>query len=148
MNNRTKSLYPGLALGLSLALATLATLVPQGHGQSLGSAESFTVLGASTVTNTGTSQIIGDVGVSPGSAITGFPPGVITNGGLHANDAAAQQAHADFATAYTAFAGLVSPPANNLSGTDLGGLTLAPGVYRFNSSAASAGILTLDAQND
>jgi type VI secretion system secreted protein VgrG len=148
MNNRTKSLCPGLAFGLSLAFATLATLVTQGHAQSLGSAETFTVLGASTVTNTGTSQIIGDVGVSPGSAITGFPPGVITNGALHANDAAAKQAHADFATAYTAFAALVSPPANNLTGTDLGGLTLAPGVYRFDTSAASAGILTLDAQND
>ena len=148
MNNRIKSLCPGLALGLSFAFAMLATLVTQGHAQSLGSAETFTVLGASTVTNTGTSQIIGDVGVSPGSAITGFPPGVITNGALHANDAAAQQAHADFATAYTAFAGLVSPPANNLSGTDLGGLTLAPGVYRFDTSAASAGILTLDGQND
>jgi hypothetical protein len=148
MNNRTKSLCPGLAFGLSLAFATLATLAPQGHAQSLGSAETFTILGASTVTNTGTSQIIGDVGVSPGSAITGFPPGVITNGALHANDAAAKQAHADFATAYTAFAGFASPPANNLTGTDLGGLTLAPGVYRFDSSAASAGILTLDAQND
>ena len=148
MNNRTKSLCPGLALGLSLAFATLATLVTQGHAQSLGSAESFTVLGASTVTNTGASEIIGDVGVSPGSAITGFPPGQIIDGALHANDAAAQQAHADFATAYTAFAGLVSPPANNLSGTDLGGLTLGPGVYRFDTSAASAGILTLDAQND
>ena len=148
MKNRTKSLCPGFALGLSLAFASLATLAPQGHAQSLGSAETFTVLGASTVTNTGTSQIIGNVGVSPGSAITGFPPGVITNGALHANDAAAQQAHADFATAYLAFAGLVSPPANNLSGTDLGGLILAPGVYRFDTSAASAGILTLDAQND
>ena len=148
MNNRTKSLCPGLALGLSLAFATLATLASQGHAQSLGSAETFTVLGASTVTNTGTSQIIGDVGVSPGSAITGFPPGVITDGALHANDAAAKQAHADFATAYTAFAGLASPPANNLTGTDLGNLTLAPGVYRFDTSAASAGILTLDAQND
>lgn len=146
MNNRTNALCLGLALGLSFA--ALATLATQGHAQSLGSAESFTVLGASTVTNTGTSHIIGDVGVSPGSAITGFPPGIITGGALHANDATAVQAHADFATAYVAFAGLVSPPANNLTGTDLGGLTLAPGVYRFATSAASSGILTLDAQND
>ena len=100
------------------------------------------------MTNTGTSHISGSVGVSPGSAITGFPPGIITNGALHAADGPATQAHADLATAYTAFAGLASPPANNLSGTDLGGMTLRPGVYRFNGSATSAGALTFDAQND
>ncbi|MEO6971539.1 MAG: ice-binding family protein [Chthoniobacterales bacterium] len=146
MNNRIHTLRLALALGLSFA--ALATLATPGRAQSLGSAESFTVLGASTVTNTGTSNIIGDVGVSPGSAITGFPPGQITNGALHANDATAVQAHADFAAAYTAFAGLVSPPANNLTGTDLAGLTLTPGVYRFDTSAASSGILTFDAQGD
>ena len=148
MKNRTKSPLLGIVPGLFLALATIAALAPQVRAQSLGSAESFTVLGASTVTNTGASEIVGDVGVSPGSAITGFPPGQIIDGALHANDAAAQQAHADFAIAYTAFAGLVSPPANNLSGTDLGGLTLTPGVYRFDTSAASSGILTFDAQGD
>ena len=134
--------------GLFLAFTLLATLAAPARAQSLGSAESFTVLGASTVTNTGATEIIGDVGVSPGSAITGFPPGQIIDGALHANDTAAQQAHADFATAYTEFAGLVSPPANNLSGTDLGGLTLMPGVYRFDTSAFSSGILTFDAQGD
>jgi hypothetical protein len=67
---------------------------------------------------------------------------------FHAADATATQAHADFATAYNAFAGLVSPPANNLSGTDLGGKTLTPGVYRYNTSATSGGALTFDAQND
>ncbi len=148
INNRNKSLCPGLALALSLAFATLATLASQGHTQTLGSAERFTVLGASTVTNTGASEIIGDVGVSPGSAITGFPPGHITDGALHANDAVAQQAHADLATAYSYFAGLVSPPENNLTGMDFGGLTLTPGVYHVDTSAASSGILTLDAQND
>ena len=116
--------------------------------QSLGSAENFAVLGASTVTNTGASQITSNVGVSPGSAITGFPPGIIINGGLHAADGPATQAHADFATAYLAFEGLASPPANNMSGTDLGGKTLTPGVYRFDTSATSDGLLTFDAQGD
>jgi len=96
-----------------------------------------------------TSHISSSVGVSPGSAITGFPPGTVMNGSLHANDATAMQAHADLAAAYTAFAGLASPPANNLTGTDLGGLTLTPGVYRYNVAATwSSGTLTFDAQND
>ena len=114
----------------------------------LGTAQSFAVLGASTVTNTGATNIVGDVGVSPGSAITGFPPGTIMDGAIHANDGVATQAHADLVTAYGVIAGEASPPANDLTGQDLGGLTLAPGVYHFASSAALTGILTLDAQGD
>jgi hypothetical protein len=148
MNNRTTSFRLGLVSGLFLALSALATFATQLNAQSLGSAENFAVLGASTVTNTGVSHITSNVGCSPGSAITGFPPGIITNGALHAADGPATQAHADFATAYTDFAGLASPPANNMSGVDLGGKTLRPGVYRFDTSATSAGALTFDAQND
>ena len=133
---------------LALASAALTAFASPGSAQTLGSAESFTVLGASTVTNTGASEIIGNVGVSPGSSITGFPPGQIMDGGLHANDTLAQQAHADLVTAYSYFAGLASPPANNLTGMDFGGLTLTPGVYHVDTSATSSGILTLDAQND
>jgi aspartate 1-decarboxylase len=148
MINRTKSLRLGLVPGFFLAFTALALLATQTQAQSLGSAENFAVLGYSTVTNTGTSHITSSVGVSPGSAITGFPPGIITNGAIHAADDAATQAHADFATAYNDFAGLASPPANNLSGTDLGGRTLTPGVYRYNTSATSGGALTFDAQNN
>jgi type VI secretion system secreted protein VgrG len=148
MTNRINSLRLGLVSRLLLAFAVLATFAAPAMAQSLGSAENFAVLGASTVTNTGTSQITSSVGVSPGSAITGFPPGIIINGALHAADATATQAHADFAVAYTAFAGLVSPPANDLTGADLGGKTLTPGVYRYATSATSNGILTFDAQND
>src|SRR3984893_1413914 len=148
MNNRTKSLRLGLVPVLFLAFAALASFASQGNAQSLGTAGTFAVLGGSTVTNTGTSNIVGNVGVSPGSAITGFPPGVITNGALHAADPTATEAHADLASAYTAFAGLASPPANNLSGMDLGGKTLTPGVYRCDVAATwSSGVLTFDAQN-
>ncbi len=126
----------------------LATCAPQLRAQSLGSAETFAVLGATTVTNAGASQISGDVGVSPGTSITGFPPGVITNGALHPGDATAAQAYADLVTAYDAFAALSYPPANDLSGQDLGGLTLTPGVYHFATTATLTGTLILDAEND
>jgi len=146
MNNHPLRL--GLAPGLFLAFAAFASFAAQASAQSLGSSENFAVLGASTVTNTGVSNISGSVGVSPGSAITGFPPGIVINGAIHAADGPATQAHADFATAYNDFAGLPSPPADNMSGTDLGGKTLTPGVYRYDTSATSAGALTFDAQND
>jgi Ice-binding-like len=109
----------------------------------LGSAAGFAVLGASTVTNTGPSVVTGDLGVSPGTAVAGFPPGMVT-GTIHAGDPAATQAQGDVATAYGFAAG--EPCDQNLSGQDLGGMTLPPGVYCFNSSAQLTGTLSLDAQ--
>jgi hypothetical protein len=148
MNKPIQSFRLSLIPKLFLACAALALCGTQLKAQSLGSAETFAALGASTLTNTGATNVSGNVGVSPGTAITGFPPGIIANGKLHAGDATATQAHADFAKAYTAFAGLTSPPANNMSGTDLGGKTLTPGVYRYDTSATSGGALTFDAQNN
>jgi len=83
-----------------------ATLTSPSHAQapSLGTAGSFGVLAGSTVTNTGSTVINGDVGVSPGSAITGFPPGIVT-GTIHAADAVAGQAQIDNTNAYNVLAG-------------------------------------------
>ena len=111
----------------------------------LGTAAAFGVLGASTVTNTGSSVIGGDVGVSPGTAITGFPPGSFT-GTEHAGDAVAAAAQADALAAYNVAAGLAST--DNLTGQDLGGLTLTPGVYTFSSSAQLTGTLTLNGEGN
>jgi uncharacterized repeat protein (TIGR01451 family) len=114
----------------------------------LGTASAYAVLAGSTVTNTGATAIFGNVGVSPGSAITGFPPGVVSGGAIEANNGSAVQAHADLATAYGVIAGEAFIPANNLTGTDLGGLTLTPGVYHFDTAAQLTGTLTLDAEGN
>ena len=112
----------------------------------LGTAATFGALGGSTVTNTGATIVTGDIGVWPGSAITGFPPGVVTGGAIHANDTAAIAAEANAATAYGHLAGMASTA--NLSNQDLGGMTLAPGVYTFNGAATLHGTITFDAGND
>ena len=130
-------------LGL-VAVAALAGMWPMAAqaatAPSLGTAAGFAVLGASTVTCTGPSRIVGDVGVSPGSAITGFPPCKLT-GTLHAADAVSAQAQADATTAYNALKAAKCD--QNLTGQDLGGMTLQPGVYCFDSSAQLTGTLNL-----
>jgi formylglycine-generating enzyme required for sulfatase activity len=112
----------------------------------LGTTQSFAVLAGTTVTNTGDTVISGDLGVSPGSAVTGFPPGLVMGGTTHAGDAAALQAQSDATTAYGALAGQACN--RDLTGQDLGGLTLTPGTYCFSSSAQLTGTLTLNAEGD
>ena len=136
-----------LSLLLNVFLASLLFAPSQALSQapSLGTAASFGVLGGSAVTNTGPTTITGDLGVSPGTAVSGFPPGTVT-GTIHSSDAVAQQAQSDVTIAYNGLAGL--PCDTDLTGQDLGGLTLASGVYCFSSSAQLTGTLTLDAQGD
>jgi hypothetical protein len=107
----------------------------------LGSAGMFGVLGASAVTNTGNTVIDGDLGVYPGTSITGFPPGLV-NGTIYDGDAVAMQAQNDALAAYNFFSGLSSN--ENLSGQNLGGLELTPGVYTYNSSAQLTGTLEIN----
>jgi hypothetical protein len=107
---------------------------------SLGTALNFTALAGSTVTNTGPTVITGNLGLYSGSAVTGFPPGVVT-GVSHVSDAVALQAKNDLVTAYTEAAN--APTTSDLTGLDLGGMNLTPGVYKFDSSAQLTGPLTL-----
>jgi hypothetical protein len=111
----------------------------------LGSAAPFAILGGSTVTNTGPTVVDGNLGVWPGTAITGFPPATV-NGTIYDNDAVAMLAQDDLATAYTFAAGEACP--NVLTGQNLGGLTLIPGVYCFSASAQLTGMLTLNAEGN
>jgi hypothetical protein len=110
----------------------------------------FGVLGGSTVTNSGPTVINGNLGVSPGTAITGFNgiapggPGTVT-GSIHSADAFALQAQNELTAAYNAAAGAASTATKN---GDLGGQTLFAGVYTSSSSLGITGTLTLDAQNN
>jgi hypothetical protein len=124
-----------------LLLCSLSALSLSAGPITLGNAISYSVLAGSAVTNTGATVLSGNLGVSPGSSISGFPPGVV-NGTVHAGDAHALDAQHDALTAYNSLAGFA--PTQNLTGQDLGGLTLTPGVYRFDSSAQLTGVLTLN----
>jgi autotransporter-associated beta strand protein len=127
-----------------LLLAASASALPQPI--LLGEAEKVTILGASTVTNAGPTTVIGNLALSPGVSVTGFGPGTIVGGSIHIGDALATQAHADAFTAYTQLAGETFT--TNLSGQNLGGMTLTPGVYYFATAAALNGMLTLDTGGD
>jgi Ice-binding-like len=128
---------------LRVVFLVLPLLALSAHADILGSADAFGILGASAVTNTGPSVVFQDLGVAPGTSITGFPPGIVL-GTIHDDDAVAMQAQADALTGYNFLAGLAFT--QNLTGQNLGGLTLDPGVYFFSSSAQMTGQLTLNFQ--
>ena len=112
----------------------------------LGTATGFAVLAGAGITNTGPTTITGDVGSSPTPSITGFGS-VTLNGTNHGGDADTQLAKIDLSSAYDSAAGRTADVFYG-GGFDLGGLTLAPGVYNGSSSLFLTGDLILDAQGD
>jgi hypothetical protein len=128
---------------------SFTTLAAGSGGQAapaLGASGAFVILAGSTVTNTGATALNGDLGVSPGTAVTGFPPGTMT-GATHAGDVTSAAAMAALTIAYSDAAGRTVGPVS-VAG-NLGGMTLAPGLYKSTSSLAiSSGDLTLDAQGE
>jgi hypothetical protein len=129
-----------LASNFVWTFTTTATCTPPGAAIPLGAACSFGILAGSTVTNTSTTaaptNVTGDVGVWAGTAIVGFPPGNLT-GVLHAGDSVAMTAQGALTTAYNNAAGAAG---GAVLPADIGGLTLAPGVYKTTSAQPSVGI--------
>lgn len=140
--------HTGLSTGLRILLPVLAGLSTGAclvTGASAQALDSFAILGGMTITNTGTTLIDGNVGLSPGSSVTGFAGNVVqTNGAVHVNDSVAQTAKSDLTTAfnimmgYGATADLTGQVIGSGSNTSLGG-----GVYSFSSGAELGGTLTL-----
>ncbi|MDA8265800.1 MAG: ice-binding family protein [Actinomycetota bacterium] len=124
------------------ATSVAATTSPAQTAVNLGTSSPFAVLAATAITNTGATVITGDIGLSPDGAtsVTGFPPGVV-NGAEYAADGVALQAQNDLTTAYDSAQS--APSTNNVTGVDLGNLTLTAGVYTASSSMTLNGPLTL-----
>jgi ice-binding like protein len=132
---------------LSVALAALVFfLLPASAlaatDPGLGTAGNFAVLAGTTVTNTGPTWITGQLGVAPGSAVTGFPPG--TSGVQHKADSVAITAQTNLTAAYVNAAAQPCPGTNNFSGVNLGGKNLVPGVYCQTTAPTLTGTLTLN----
>ena len=126
-----------IAMTLAIASCSVADASPL-----LGpTGDTFAVLSAAGITSSGMTTITGNVGSSPTGTITGVPPAVITGGGVTSLPVAFQ-AQGDALTAYNFLA--IQTPTLDLTGTDLGGLVLTPGVYSFSSSAQLTGTLTLN----
>jgi hypothetical protein len=114
---------------------------------SLEGSSGLAVLAGTAITSTGATNITGNIGLSPGSSIGGFPPGILT-GDQHINDGISNQAKLDLTAAYNDAAGRTATDIVTLSG-NIGGLTLTPGLYKSTSSLAiSSGDLTFDAKGD
>jgi len=121
------------------------TLAPQLPSIDLGTAANFVILAGSTITNTGNTVVTGNIGLNPGTLVTGFPPGTYS-GILHLADATAVTAKLDLTTAYADAAGRMGA---NMIGTQLGETTLVPGIYYSAAGILNiTGTLTLDAQGN
>jgi Ice-binding-like/IPTL-CTERM motif len=144
MLRKRLKLVPSVGLTTLLLLAGIEPALAVATAPPLGTTQSFGVLAGSTVTNTGNSIIRGDLGLSPGTAITGFPPGIVVPpGAIHATDAVALGAQNDATTAYNNLVGQACD-FGPFGPTDLAGQTLVPGVYCYSSSVQNSGVLTLN----
>src|SRR5580658_1764102 len=140
---------PAISLLALLVLGAVLSLMVGGAGAatpvSLGTADTFGVLAATGITNTGATVVNGDIGSYPTATITGTPP--VLTGTNHGNDAVSQQAQSDLTTAYLA-AQSDGGATTITGGVFADGTTLTPGVYNSGASIEVAGALTLDGGGD
>jgi len=135
-----QALTASAGVGAPANQPAFAAVVAASSAVPLATAARFAVLAASTVTNTGASVVTGDLGLSPGTSVVGFPPGTVI-GTKHVTDAAAAQAQVDLTAAYTyAFA----QTSAGVVGPDIGGTTITPGVYNFATTGAITGTVTFN----
>lgn len=141
--------FVGTVRATDNGMAALATVIVTAAvpPATLGSLSTFAVLAGSTITNTGaTTTLEGDVGVSPGTAITGLPVGQPTGGSIYAGGGTAATAQTALTSVYNDLDGRAC--GTDLTGEDLGGMTLTPGTYCFDTSAGLTGTLTLNGQGN
>jgi Ice-binding-like len=136
-----KSYRAGLAvLGMSCTLLFASSAVAATASIGLKTAVPFSVLAGSTITNTGPTTMFGDLGLAPGSSVTGAPQVL---GQTYIDDAVATEAKSSLTSAYNEAA---SRPANGPAGTELAGQEFAPGVYDASKALLlSSGSVTLNA---
>ena len=134
------ALIVGGGLALTLSMPPVAASSPPSPVH-LGRASTFAVLAGTTITNAGPSLISGSLGVSPGTSVTGFPPGRVVGGTIEAGTPAAVAAKRDLDTAYAAVAG--APCNVDKTGQNLGGQTLTPDTYCESAAPTISGTVTL-----
>lgn len=133
--------------GSTSPLVVIPTQTTTQSSVAMAGAANLAVLAGSSISNTGATNITGDMGLSPGTSVGGFPPGILI-GTLHVNNTIANQAKLDLTAAYNDAAGRTATDIVTLSG-NIGGLTLTPGLYKSTSSLAiSSGDLTFDAKGN
>lgn len=137
-----KFLVVAISFGFVSSLTGLALAATAAN---LGTTNSFAILAGSTITNTGSTVVNGDLGLSPGTSVTGFPPGVL-NGVQYIAESVSAQAQLDLVVAYN---DLISQSSSATIATELGGTLVIPGVYESaDGTFGITGTLTLDAQNN
>jgi hypothetical protein len=148
LSRRRLVAIPALAVMGSMALVAMGVISMAAAAQptiNLGSATSYGVLAGTTVTNTGATTVSGNLGVDPGSAVTGFPPGTVINGVKEEADALALQAQAGLTAAFIDAAGRTPATAEPYQ---IGGQSLVPGIYKDASAMHLTGTVTLNAEGD
>jgi hypothetical protein len=145
VNGRLMALNGAITISAATAITAPATGPQPGNPLIGPNAAGFAVIAYSTITNTGNSVLTGNLGLYPGTSVTGFPPGTVS-GTQYIDDATAQNAINAAQATYNAIVAM--PAGTTIVGGTLGGLTLTPGVYTASSSASLTGTLTLDAQGN